>query len=221
MDIPTSATHFIYKTTNLINGKIYVGQRKIYSGYVNYLGSGTAINNAINKYGKENFKRDVLEYCIFEDVDRKEISWIDKLDARNKQIGYNIALGGLCGSEDMKLSQEHIQKLIEANTGRTHTPEELEKMRQANIGRKHTKETKDKLRKLSLGRISPNKGMHMSQEQKEKLRISRTGTKQSEETIMKKRLKATGKIRTKETKEKMSLVRKKYWELKKLTNNKS
>ncbi len=50
----------IYKTTNLINGKIYVGYHNtdINDGY---LGSGTIFSKALKKYGKKNFVREVLE----------------------------------------------------------------------------------------------------------------------------------------------------------------
>lgn len=51
----------IYKTTNKINGKIYVGKDK----YNNpkYLGSGLLLNLAIQKYGKDNFEKQVIEKC--------------------------------------------------------------------------------------------------------------------------------------------------------------
>ena len=45
----------IYKTTNLINGKIYIGMSK--NKKENYLGSGIYLKYAIDKYGKENFKK--------------------------------------------------------------------------------------------------------------------------------------------------------------------
>ena len=51
---------YIYKTTNLINGKIYIGQ-SIRKFSKSYLGSGVKILNAIKKYGKENFKVEILE----------------------------------------------------------------------------------------------------------------------------------------------------------------
>ena len=55
---------YIYKTTNLINGKIYVGQ-KMSTVFLKeeYLGSGRYLNNAINKYGRENFKVELIEWC--------------------------------------------------------------------------------------------------------------------------------------------------------------
>jgi len=51
----------LYITTNLINGKQYVGDHSTNKIYDTYLGSGSGILNAIKKYGKENFKREILE----------------------------------------------------------------------------------------------------------------------------------------------------------------
>lgn len=53
---------YIYKTTNLINNKIYIGQHKVKEEKIDnsYYGSGKLIIQAIKKYGKENFKsRDI------------------------------------------------------------------------------------------------------------------------------------------------------------------
>ena len=54
---------FIYITTNHINGKKYIGQKKYdKSGkWKKYLGSGLALKNAITKYGVENFSKEIIE----------------------------------------------------------------------------------------------------------------------------------------------------------------
>ena len=53
---------YVYKTTNLINGRIYIGQKK---GTINlsYLGSGKLIEKAILRYGKNNFRLEVLAFA--------------------------------------------------------------------------------------------------------------------------------------------------------------
>ena len=54
---------YIYKTTNLINGKIYVGQHKCSKNSIDesYIGSGIYLKHAIEYYGKNNFKCEILE----------------------------------------------------------------------------------------------------------------------------------------------------------------
>jgi hypothetical protein len=75
----------IYKITNLINNKIYVGKDS--KNDPKYLGSGLYINRAIKKYGKENFKKEILEYCDnSQELNEREIFWISELDARNLEF---------------------------------------------------------------------------------------------------------------------------------------
>lgn len=54
---------YIYKTTNLINNKIYIGKHKSNLFDINYYGSGKIIRRALNKYGKDSFKLELLEEC--------------------------------------------------------------------------------------------------------------------------------------------------------------
>jgi group I intron endonuclease len=81
----------IYRTTNLINQKFYIG--KDTHNNPNYYGSGKKMKLAIKKYGKENFKKEILEICeTKEQLNEREKYWIEKLNAINE--GYNISLGG-------------------------------------------------------------------------------------------------------------------------------
>jgi hypothetical protein len=86
----------IYKTTNLANGKIYIGQDS--KNDKNYLGSGKTLFKAIKKYGKENFKKEILEECLSKkQLDEREKFWILKLNSTDPKIGYNISPGGTGG----------------------------------------------------------------------------------------------------------------------------
>ena len=81
----------VYKTTNLVNGKFYIGQDS--KNNPNYLGSGTLLNKAIEKYGREHFVKEIIEYCESEEqLNSREIFWIFEL----KPL-YNIAKGGSGG----------------------------------------------------------------------------------------------------------------------------
>lgn len=83
----------IYKTTNLINGKIYVGKDSKNNEY--YLGGGKLLKEAIKKYGKKNFKKEIIDSASnIEELNQKERYWINKLNSQNKAIGYNILIGG-------------------------------------------------------------------------------------------------------------------------------
>lgn len=54
--------HYIYKTTNLKNGKYYVGMHSTDNLEDGYMGSGKRLRRSLNKYGKENFKFEILEF---------------------------------------------------------------------------------------------------------------------------------------------------------------
>jgi group I intron endonuclease len=154
----------IYKTTNLINGKIYVGQDS--KNNPKYLGSGIALNNAIKKYGKENFKKEILENCIDKkDMDEKEIYWIDKLDARNKDIGYNITKGGDgclgCSNKGIIFTKEHKDNISKNHHdvsgennpmfGKTHSDAVKLKLKNINLGKKASEKTKAKMSEKRKG----------------------------------------------------------------------
>ena len=91
---------YIYKITNKLNGKIYIGQTSDYKrrfrehqncGYGN--DDHNLLYLAISKYGKDNFIYEVIEGPI-EDYNEREKYWINYYDSTNKEKGYNILEGG-------------------------------------------------------------------------------------------------------------------------------
>lgn len=107
-------TYYIYKTTNTLTGKSYIGQHElplIKEAFNRYLGSGVAIKSAIKKYGRENFTKEILEYIEDDDkhekVSERERYWIEKENTTSPN-GYNISPGGEGGitSEIAKRSAE-------------------------------------------------------------------------------------------------------------------
>ena len=88
---------YIYKTTNSINNKIYIGlSSKSVNESTNYYGSGRLINEAIIKYGRENFHKEIIEDNIedFEQLKNREIYWIETLKSHVSFDNYNLTLGG-------------------------------------------------------------------------------------------------------------------------------
>lgn len=103
---------FIYITTNHVNGKKYIGQKKYIKGWEDYLGSGIALNNAIKKYGKENFSREIIEVCDSkESLDIREIYWINYYNATGSKDFYNIAKGGNGGDTTIGYSKDQKENL--------------------------------------------------------------------------------------------------------------
>lgn len=101
----------IYKTTNLINGKIYIGQS--INDDPKYLGSGVFLKNAIEKHGKKNFIKEIIDNTdSVDELNEKEIYWIEKYNSTNKNIGYNLCSGGkgfkiYYGKSDEQISEIH------------------------------------------------------------------------------------------------------------------
>ena len=154
---------YIYKTTNLINNKIYIGQHTASEFDKYYKGSGVMLTRAFKKYGKENFSCVLLEAVESKkDLDIREAYWINKLNSRDSDIGYNITAGG------------------EGTVGYRHTEEAKKKMSVAKKGKPLTEAQKNA--------ISMHvKGHKMSEDTKAKLRAINLGSKRSEETKQKMR----------------------------------
>lgn len=100
----------LYKITNLINEKIYIGAHKTDDLNDQYMGSGVALRNAIKKYGIENFKKEVIE--IF---DSQELMYQREREVVNESFiarndVYNIKPGGYGGWDYVNysvLTKEH------------------------------------------------------------------------------------------------------------------
>lgn len=107
---------YIYKTTNNVNGKIYIGQSTQLGDKIKYyLGSGKLLLKAINKYGRENFTKEIIEFVNNqEELNEKERYWIDFYKSKEPSIGYNLMDGGHQGG---KHSEESKQKMSKSRKG--------------------------------------------------------------------------------------------------------
>lgn len=86
--------YLVYKTTCLLNGKIYIGQHQTYDPDDDYLGSGRDLTQDISTLGRENFKREILfDFDNFEDMDNKEKELVTE-EFVAREDTYNLILGG-------------------------------------------------------------------------------------------------------------------------------
>lgn len=133
----------IYKTINLVNGKFYIGQDS--KNDSNYLGSGSLIKKAIKKYGRENFKKEILEHCqTKEELNKREIYWIEKLNTIEE--GYNITTGGE-GTVGYKFTEEQKNKMSQSHKGKKLTNEHKENIGIASKKRWSDLEYKENVKK--------------------------------------------------------------------------
>lgn len=225
--------HFVYITTNLINGKQYVGDHSTDDlnchRTKNYLGSGKfTLHLAIQKYGKENFSREILEFFHTkqEAFDAQE-KYIKEYNTRTPN-GYNISYKG--GSEmsggsvsektrkkmsdakkGIKFTTEHIKKLSESHIGNKHSQEIINIIALKNKGQKRSKEAIKKMQKPKTEAHKKNikkgmKGKKYTEERKNNIRVAlkeswkdpKKRKKQSE------KLKSLNLNPSKETREKIS-----------------
>jgi group I intron endonuclease len=165
----------IYKVTNKINGKVYIGQttksldsrRKRHEWeYKNY-----CFPNALRKYGKENFIWEVLEHCDSkEELDEMEFHYIKQYNTLSP-LGYNLTLGGE-GVVGNKCSEESRRKMSIAHTGIKMPPfseEHKRKISESHIGNKNPNFGKKMPEHNKIILIAINKGKIISEETRKRM----------------------------------------------------
>lgn len=150
----------IYKITNTINGKCYIGQSVNIERRWNEhrsssrLGSSSPLlYKAIRKYGLSKFIFEIVEECSIDLLDNRETYWISKLNPE-----YNMTIGGV-GTKGHIVSNETKQVLSNRSKQQWENMSEEEKvlriknnLKGPRIGRKLSDETKLKLRNANLGK---------------------------------------------------------------------
>ena len=107
----------IYKITNLINNKVYIGQSiDIEQRWYNHLhrhqrSKDLPLYRAFKKYGITNFAFNIIEECNVQNLDEREKYWIQYYDSYNN--GYNMTTGGQgTHNIEIKLSAKDIKNII-------------------------------------------------------------------------------------------------------------
>lgn len=119
----------VYKHTNKLNGKVYIGQTCQPPKYRwGSNGSGYRRNthfwSAIQKYGWHNFEHDVLFDAVDQETAiQKETELIALYDSTNPDNGYNISIGGASGLIGVHMTEETKKKISQATKGKTRSEE--------------------------------------------------------------------------------------------------
>lgn len=197
--------HYTYITTNIVNGKKYVGDHSTNNIDDGYLGSGLYLKQAIRKYGRENFEKKIVSF-----FDSKE----DAFNAQEKLIlkyntlspnGYNLSPTG--GHNVKKcFSDETIEKLRIGSS----KPKSEEHKKKISVGvKKHIKLN---------GQNKAMLGKKHSEISKQKQSIAHTGKKMSTKSKEKNRIAHLKENLSDATRKKMSESAKKRWEKQKANN---
>jgi group I intron endonuclease len=149
--------HYIYRIVNVLDGKIYIGQsnkeierwrqHKYFARQENPI---QYVHRAMKKYGVDNFVYEIIAVCkTQEDADYIEELVIKQCDSRNKENGYNIALGGNhAWNAGLPVNEQPMY-------GKHHTKESKKKISDAQLGVPkplHTEQTKKKMSESGRGK---------------------------------------------------------------------
>jgi group I intron endonuclease len=163
---------YVYKITNKVNNKIYIGKsndpklrwkKHLYTvKYGDKKCGFQYIHAAIRKHGVDNFIFEVIEICDLEEVAlEKEVYWVKYYQSNNREIGYNLTDGGEGVSGRKYSDEEKLQKSIymtnyyanhiHPSTGRTLTEKHKKIISKSNKGRVQSTEVKQKISAANSG----------------------------------------------------------------------
>lgn len=192
-----------YKITNLINGKYYFGIHSTDRLNDSYFGGGIKLRDAINKYGKENFVKEIIaDYPTRKEASDHERLIVTKELVESDQC-YNIRTGG---DNEVTISRESAQKISKALTGKKQ-PKELVDKRVESRKKTQAKKTPEE---RSAPYIGVRRKQPRSAEYCKAISLRQTGKKMSDETKQKMKdyyeefgYNMTGKHHSEATKKKM------------------
>jgi group I intron endonuclease len=150
----------IYKSTNIKNGKSYIGKtvkglkRRMYEHHTSSnSGSNSAFHSALRKYGHDSFEWSIIETTNVENINELEIYYIKNLNTLVPN-GYNLTYGGdgaPIGELNPAKRPEVREVLGKVWLGRKHSEKSKKKMSKSLKGRKLSEETKSKISNAQIG----------------------------------------------------------------------
>ena len=178
--------HYVYLTTNLVNGKRYIGKRSC-SCLIEedlYLGSGKILIKAIDQYGLENFSKEILKICSTEDeAYRYEAEMISKYNAKERRDFYNLDGGGRgtgIGKNNPFYGKQHTLETRKRISSKVDFKREKNPMFGVRLvgkdngmfGKKQSEISRIKISERTKGRIAYNKGVSRTEEEKRNISIA-------------------------------------------------
>ena len=180
----------IYKITNLINNKIYIGQtrQRPIERWQSHLQESAKLDksrksylhSSIHKYGFDNFKFEIIFTIKAKDVnnlsvllDALEVFYISKFKTIDPKFGYNLTSGG---SKKFIISEETREKLRISHLGYEWSEESKQKLSKTIKGRKHSDQTKQKISIAHMGKKKPQSEDHKQKSRNNIVTYNKTRT---------------------------------------------
>ncbi len=150
--------YYVYCTVNLKTGSIYIGKRTSKTLKDSYIGSGTALKDAIKKYGVCSFGKHILEYTTSQKLlHQLELFYIDIYNAQNSDCCYNLIRDSGKPNYKKEMSESTKMKLREINKGKKLSEKTKMLISKSSKMRKHTKQSKEKLSEKHKGKVISDK----------------------------------------------------------------
>ena len=192
--------HYVYRLTNTVNGKIYIGKAKdprarfrkhISSAKLKKPDQFFYLQASIRKYGADKFALDIVE-CLgsAEKAYAREMYWVGYYKSNNNKYGMNLTLGGdgsrghiLSKSARMSISKAQTGRkmpectrraIVKANKGRHYSAEHRKKIGDAQQGNKNHRYGKKNTAEHNLAISRANTGKVVSDETRQKMRVATT-----------------------------------------------
>lgn len=201
--------HYLYKTTNLVTERFYIGIHKSKEPLDKYYyGSGVELNDDIQEIGKEWFSVEPLQYFTNRtECENMERKIVNKYFVETNQT-YNLRGGGSGSSYFTEEFKKRMSKKKRGSNaywyGKSLNEEHRKKISESKKGKPCSEETKEKISSTNKGRKGYWTGKQHYEETKKKMSEAKKGAKHP----------FYEKTHSEETKRKISDARKKYWEQK-------